>query len=65
MYTHTSAFQNLLPGEPAPEALHREDYFEHREEHAEKPATVTHPALLQRAALLRAQVTVGVGKFFA
>jgi len=66
MYIYTSAAHNSLQGEPGPEALHREEYYESREEKAEETTSnVAHPALRERAVLLRAQVVAGVGRFFA
>ena len=34
MFNQPSALQPMLPGEPTPEALHREEYFKRTEENA-------------------------------
>jgi hypothetical protein len=66
MYIHTSAFENLLPGEPTPEALHRQEYYEAREnEPATSEAELIEPSVRQRAELLRARIVTGVGRYFA
>ena len=67
MYFHQSALQNLVPGEPTPDAIHREEYanFEKAEQTESSEAILTDPGMRQRAALLRARVATGVGSFFA
>ena len=65
MYIHTSAFQTLLPGEPTPEALHRQEYFEAKDAEADEANHLVEPAMRQRAALLRARIITGVGSYFA
>jgi len=64
MYFNASAFQNLLPGEPTPDALHRQEYHESKPPQSDEDV-VADPAIRQRAVLLRAQVITGVGSFFA
>ena len=65
MYIHPSAFQNLLPGEPSPEALHRQEYYEGRETAETHDNDVIDPMQRSRVELLRAKVTAGVGRYFA
>ena len=66
MNIHTSAFQSLLPGEPTPEALHRQEYYDLRgESHVTHEAELVEPAARLSATLLRARILTGVGRFFA
>jgi hypothetical protein len=65
MYIHSSAFQNLLPGEPTPEALHRQEYYENRPSADTNETTLIDPEARTRAELLRAKITAGVGRYFA
>ena len=64
MYVQPNGYEHLIHGEPEPEALYREEYYaEKRQDDHE--AELVEPSLRRRAALLRAQVVAGVGKFFA
>lgn len=65
MYIHQSALHNLVPGEPTPDAIHREEYFTTNREEAEPEATIIDHKAGRLASLLRAQVTMRVGSFFA
>jgi hypothetical protein len=64
MYVHPNGFEHLIHGEPAPEALYREEYYAEKR-HEGHETEVVEPSLRERALLLRAQVVAGVGKFFA
>ena len=68
MFNQPSALQPMLPGEPTPEALHREEYFNEKTESTddgELRVLLTEPRLQRRARLLRAQVVATVGRYFA
>jgi hypothetical protein len=66
MLVPPNGFEHLLQGEPTPEALFREEYLAgKRQDDDDHEDEVVDPGLRRRAALLRAQVTAGVGKFFA
>lgn len=64
MFTHPSALQHMVPGEPSAEAMHREDFFNEKSEATEASEIVPDHRLAQRAALLRAQLTATVGRYF-
>ena len=65
MFIHQSTLQILVPGEPSPEALHREEYFnESKDETADGEASSEDHLAASRISLLRAQVTTGVGRYF-
>lgn len=63
--THPSALQHMLPGEPTPEALHREEYFNEKTESTEASELVPDHVLQRKARVLRAQVAATVGRYFA
>lgn len=66
MYTHPSALSLLAPtGDPTPEALHREEYYNESAHEPKAPAKAArdHRAP-SRARFLRAQVAAKVGQFF-
>ncbi len=67
MFTHPSALQHMVPGEPTPEALHREEFYNEKNESTETEASelIDEPRLQRRARLLRAQVAATVGRYFA
>ncbi|MFN8617363.1 MAG: hypothetical protein U0837_09715 [Dehalococcoidia bacterium] len=65
MFNQPSALQPMLPGEPTPEALHREEYFNEKTESTDDGELLTEPRLQRRARLLRAQVVATVGRYFA
>ena len=65
MFIHPSALQHMLPGEPSPEAIHREEYLNDRTESSEESELVADHRLQRRAVLLRAQVVAAVGRYFA
>lgn len=65
MFNQPSALQHMLPGEPTPEALHREEYFNEKIEPTDDGELLPEPSLQRRARLLRAQVVATVGRYFA
>ena len=65
MFHNPSTFEHLLPGEPSPEALHREEYYNERTESTEESELVADHVLQRKARLLRAQVLATVGRYFA
>ena len=65
MFYQPSALQHMLPGEPTPEALHREEYFNEKTESSEESERVDDHRFQRRAILLRAQVVATVGRYFA
>ena len=65
MFNQPSALQPMLPGEPTPEALHREEYYNEKLEGTEASEIVDESRLQRRARLLRAQVVTTVGRYFA
>lgn len=67
MYNHPIALSALMPsGDPTPEALHREAYYNHTEidpvTNVRRTRDHRDPA---RARFLRAQVAAKVGQFFS
>ena len=67
MYSHPSILHSLIPGEPTQAALHREEFYnskQDKQESTDAKAEVDHRAE-SRASLLRAQVTARVGRYFA
>ena len=65
MFHQPSALQSMLPGEPTPEALHREEYFNEKTESTEESELVDDHRLQRTAVLLRAHVVAVVGRYFA
>jgi hypothetical protein len=65
MYLQPYALQTLVPGEPTPDALYREEFYSHRHDEVPTESEVVDPAARNRATLLRAAHIVGVGRFFA
>jgi|GEM_PF-4452040 len=65
MYVPSNGLEHLLHGEPAPDALHREEYYAEKHHDSHSQEEPVEPSLRQRAVLLRAQVAATVGKFFA
>lgn len=65
MYLQPYALQTLVPGEPTPEALYREEFLTARSAEASTEPELVEPEARQLSILLRAANTVGVGKFFA
>ena len=49
MFNQPSALQPMLPGEPTPEALHREEYFNEKTESTDDGELLTEPRLQRRA----------------
>ena len=65
MFIHQSTLQILVPGEPSPEALHREEYFnEPKDDTADGDTSSEDHLAASRISLLRAQVTTRVGRYF-
>ena len=52
MFIHQSTLQILVPGEPSPEALHREEYFNESKDDTADGATTLPTAPKPWAALL-------------
>ena len=46
MFSHPSALQHTLPGDPTPEALHREEYYNEKTEATEDELTYAGDYLL-------------------
>ncbi len=65
MFNQPSALQPMLPGEPTPEALHREEYYNEKTEATEESELIDESRLQRRARLLRAHVVTTVGRYFA
>ncbi len=65
MYLQPYALQTLVPGEPTPDALYREEFYSHRHDGEASQDELVDPADRARARLLRAADVVGVGRFFA
>jgi hypothetical protein len=66
MFNHPSVLTALAPtGDPTPEALHREEYYNRAEAFAaRKTAPARDHRAPARARFLRAQVAAKVGQFF-
>ncbi|MEO8538233.1 MAG: hypothetical protein ABI577_00740 [bacterium] len=64
MFNNPSALQPMLPGEPSPEALHREEFFNDKTEQTEASEILPDHRLAGKAALLRAQLVATVGRYF-
>jgi hypothetical protein len=63
MYTDQSFLQHMLPGEPTPEALFREEFFNEKSTSDEEGEAVTDHTLVGKAQLLRAQLVSSVGRY--
>lgn len=65
MFTHPSALQHMVPGEPTAAALHREEFFNEKSESAETTEDIPDHRLSHKVAILRAQVVESVGRHFS
>jgi len=66
MYLQPYALQTLVPGEPTPDALYREEFYSNQDDgDGSTEPDLIEPEARQQSILLRAANTVGVGKFFA
>ncbi len=65
MFNYQSSLAHTLPGEPTPEALHREEYYHEKTEATETSEVVDQGRIERRARLLRAQMLATVGRYFA
>jgi hypothetical protein len=62
MYVHPNGFEHLVHGEPAPEALFREEYYAEKHQD-DQPTELIEPSLRQRALLLRGERPSPEGRF--
>lgn len=64
MFVHPYGLPQIAQGEPTAEAHFREEYYAEKHSDSEE-SEIVEPSFAARAALLRAQVIAGVGRFFA
>ena len=65
MYLQPYALQTLVPGEPTPDALYREEFYASKSDDTATESELVEPAARNRAALIRAAHIVGAGRFFS
>ena len=65
MFNQPYALQHTIPGDPTPQALHREEYFKSKPAFVRDEKPVIDSRMQRRARLLRAQMITAVGRYFA